>query len=101
MGIKPFVELGFTPDAMKTSDRQIFYWKGNTSHPIRSSGPPLVDAFVRHLQQRYGKAEVRSWYLRSVERAEPRRLLGKGRPEGLFRALRPDVRAPSRRSTRR
>src|SRR3954470_17939666 len=25
MGIKPFVELGFTPDAMKTSDQTIFW----------------------------------------------------------------------------
>jgi xylan 1,4-beta-xylosidase len=33
IGIKPFVELGFTPEAMKTSDNSIFYWKGNTSHP--------------------------------------------------------------------
>jgi hypothetical protein len=33
MGIKPFVELGFTPDAMKSSDQTIFWWKGNTSHP--------------------------------------------------------------------
>src|SRR5215207_3994545 len=28
MGIKPFVELGFTPQAMKTSEDKIFYWKG-------------------------------------------------------------------------
>lgn len=62
MGIKPFVELGFTPEAMKTSDNSIFYWKGNTSHPDHAQWGPLVDAFVRHLQQRYGKEEVRSWF---------------------------------------
>lgn len=62
MGIKPFVELGFTPDAMKTSDQTIFYWKGNSSHPKHAQWGPLVDAFVRHLQQRYGKEEVRSWF---------------------------------------
>ena len=33
-GIRPFVELGFTPEAMKTSNLNIFYWKGNTSHPL-------------------------------------------------------------------
>ena len=32
-GIKPFVELGFTPEALKTSDNSIFWWHGNTSHP--------------------------------------------------------------------
>ncbi|WP_371763218.1 beta-xylosidase [Massilia sp.] len=62
MGIKPFVELGFTPEAMKTSDNSIFYWKGNTSHPKPELWAGLVDAFVRHVQQRYGKEEVRTWF---------------------------------------
>ncbi|WP_425479843.1 GH39 family glycosyl hydrolase, partial [Xanthomonas maliensis] len=30
--IRPFVELGFTPGALKSSEQTIFYWKGNTSH---------------------------------------------------------------------
>lgn len=62
MGIKPFVELGFSPRALKTSDNSIFYWKGNTSHPDRAAWRALVDAFVRHLRSRYGEEEVRSWY---------------------------------------
>ncbi|GGA38664.1 GH39 family glycosyl hydrolase [Dyella nitratireducens] len=62
MGIRPFVELGFTPEAMKTSDQHIFYWKGNTSHPVLSKWTALVDAFVRHLEQRYGQQQIRSWY---------------------------------------
>jgi xylan 1,4-beta-xylosidase len=62
IGIKPFVELGFTPHDMKTSDQTIFYWKGNTSHPIPERWAGLVDAFVRHMQERYGKDEVRSWF---------------------------------------
>ena len=62
MGIKPFVELGFTPDAMATSKQTIFYWKGNTSHPEPRAWRALVDAFVRHLRSRYGAEEVRSWY---------------------------------------
>lgn len=60
--IKPFVELGFTPDALKTSDNSIFYWKGNTSHPKPEGWKALVDAFARHIEARYGQAEVRSWY---------------------------------------
>jgi len=61
-GIKPFVELGFTPEALKTSDSSIFWWKGNTSHPNREMWRDLVDSFVRHLEQRYGSEQVRSWY---------------------------------------
>lgn len=62
MKVKPFVELGFTPDAMKTSNRTLFYWKGNTSHPQPAKWTALVDAFARHLIDRYGAEEVRSWY---------------------------------------
>lgn len=62
MGIRPFVELGFTPEAMKTSDQRIFYWKGNTSHPDPAKWSALIDAFARHLQQRYGRDEIRRWY---------------------------------------
>jgi len=62
IGIKPFVELGFTPEAMKTSDNQIFYWKGNTSHPDPKLWKGLVTEFLRHIEQRYGKSEVQSWF---------------------------------------
>jgi xylan 1,4-beta-xylosidase len=60
--IKPFVELGFTPKALATSQNSIFYWQGNTSHPKPDGWRDLVDAFVRHIEQRYGKADVRAWY---------------------------------------
>ncbi len=62
MGLKPFIELGFTPAAMKSSDQTIFYWKGNTSHPEPKAWSNLIDAFVRHLRARYGEQEVRSWF---------------------------------------
>jgi xylan 1,4-beta-xylosidase len=61
-GIRPFVELGFTPQSMATSPQTIFYWKGNTSHPVPAAWRDLIDAFVRHIQSRYGAAEVRQWY---------------------------------------
>jgi xylan 1,4-beta-xylosidase len=60
--IKPFVELGFTPTAMKTSENKIFYWEGNTSHPQPDAWRDLVDAFARHVEERYGLKEVRTWF---------------------------------------
>jgi len=60
--IRPFVELGFTPKALATSENSIFYWHGNTSHPVPSGWKDLVDNFIRHLEQRYGAAEVRTWF---------------------------------------
>lgn len=61
-GLRPFVELGFTPEALKTSDASIFYWHGNTSHPELAGWRDLVGAFVRHVRARYGEEEVRRWY---------------------------------------
>jgi len=60
--IKPFVELGFTPKALATSQSSIFYWQGNTSHPKLDGWRDLIDAFVRHIETRYGQEEVRSWF---------------------------------------
>jgi xylan 1,4-beta-xylosidase len=60
--IKPFVELGFTPKAMATSNNKIFYWEGNTSHPEPTAWKALIDAFIRHVEERYGQAEVRTWF---------------------------------------
>ncbi len=60
--IEPFVELGFTPNAMKTSDNKVFYWQGNTSHPVPAAWRDLIDAFIRHIEKRYGQAKVRNWF---------------------------------------
>jgi xylan 1,4-beta-xylosidase len=59
--IKPFVELGFTPKAMASSENHVFYWNGNTSHPDPAAWKDLIAAFVRHIESRYGQEEVRSW----------------------------------------
>lgn len=60
--IRPFVELGWTPAVMRTSEQQLFYWKGNTSHPDPTMWRDLVSAFVTHVRARYGAGEVRGWY---------------------------------------
>ena len=60
--IRPFVELGFTPKVLATSENSIFYWKGNTSHPKPEGWRDLIDAFIRHIETRYGRDEVRTWF---------------------------------------
>lgn len=60
--IKPFVELGFTPKALATSGNSIFYWRGNTSHPKLEGWHDLIQAFIHHIEDRYGKDDVRSWF---------------------------------------
>ena len=60
--VKPFVELGFTPKALASSQNSVFYWQGNTSHPDPTGWRDLVAAFIRHIEARYGREEVRTWY---------------------------------------
>jgi xylan 1,4-beta-xylosidase len=63
IGMKPFVELGFMPDALASGSKTIFWWKGNVTPPRdMNKWADFIRAFVLHEQERYGDAEVRSWY---------------------------------------
>jgi xylan 1,4-beta-xylosidase len=63
-GVRPFVELSFMPKDLASQDVRHTFWY----HPVIS--PPkdyrrwddLIEAFARHLVERYGVAEVRRWY---------------------------------------
>lgn len=68
-GVKPLVELGFMPEALSTHPEP--YRHNFPQGPIFTGWayPPkdyqkwseLVFQFVRHLRQRYGEAEVKTW----------------------------------------
>lgn len=63
IGIKPFVELGFMPSAMASGTKTIFWWRGNVTPPRDyAQWGRLVEALTRHWTERYGRAEVASWY---------------------------------------
>jgi hypothetical protein len=82
--IKPFVELGFTPKALATSQNRqhVASEPGRLARSCRCLHP----AHRRALRKRRGSHLV----LRSLERAQPLRFLGRRRPESILRALRPD-----------
>jgi xylan 1,4-beta-xylosidase len=62
LGMKPFVEIGFMPHDLASGTKTIFYWKGNGSPPKDwSKWADFMTAFARHLEARFGVAEVRSW----------------------------------------
>jgi len=62
IGMKPFVELSFMPHDLATSEKTIFYWKGNGSPPKDyGKWADFIAAFTRHLETRYGQAEVARW----------------------------------------
>ncbi len=63
-GIKPFVELSFMPRKLaKNLTPHPFWYKPLPSPPNdRAKWGALVEAFTRHLLDRYGSAEVEQWY---------------------------------------
>ncbi len=62
-GLKPVVELSFMPAALASGKATIFFYRGNTTPPahIRQWGD-LIHALARHLEKRFGRHQVRSWY---------------------------------------
>jgi xylan 1,4-beta-xylosidase len=63
IGMKPFVELSFMPNALASGSKTIFWYRGNVTPPKdMKKWADLIRAFVLHEQERYGDAEVRTWY---------------------------------------
>jgi xylan 1,4-beta-xylosidase len=61
--MKPFVELGFMPEALASGRRTVFWWKGNITPPKDyDKWNGLIKNLVQHWTERYGKDEVRTWY---------------------------------------
>lgn len=63
-GIKPFVELSFMPRKLAANlTPHPFWYKPLPSPPNNpEKWSALIEAFTKHLEDRYGPAEVRDWY---------------------------------------
>jgi len=63
-GVRPFVELSFMPRQLARRDiRQSFWYRPVVSPPKDyRRWDALIDAFARHLLERYGIDEVSQWY---------------------------------------
>lgn len=63
MGVRPFVELSFTPSKLAGGEKTIFFWRGNVTMPKKlEEWEALVRAFTRHVTERYGKEEIKTWF---------------------------------------
>jgi xylan 1,4-beta-xylosidase len=63
IGMKPFVELSFMPEALASGDKTVFHYRGNITPPKDYSvWATLIGKLVAHWVERYGLAEVRSWF---------------------------------------
>jgi xylan 1,4-beta-xylosidase len=63
IGMKPFIELGFMPGQLASGPHTIFWWRGNVTPPKDyAKWEAFIAAFTRHVTERYGADEVRTWY---------------------------------------
>ncbi|HEX8017098.1 MAG TPA: glycoside hydrolase, partial [Flavobacterium sp.] len=61
--MKPFVELGFMPNALASGSETIFWWKGNVTPPKDyKKWEDLIRNLTEHFTERYGAEEVKTWY---------------------------------------
>ena len=63
IGMKPFIELGFMPDALASGTTTCFHYKANVTPPADyGQWEALIAALTWHLVDRYGIDEVRTWF---------------------------------------
>ena len=61
-GLEPFLELGFMPEKLASSEQTLFYWKAHTVPPKdMAEWQRLVKETLKHLAQRYGWERVETW----------------------------------------
>ena len=62
IGMKPFVELGFTPGVLASGKKTVFRYEANITPPKDyKQWAMLIDRLVRHWIDRYGEKEVAQW----------------------------------------
>lgn len=63
IGMKPFIELGFMPSCLASSEDTCFHYKGNITPPKDyTMWYDFIQSFTSHCVERYGMDEVRSWF---------------------------------------
>jgi xylan 1,4-beta-xylosidase len=63
IGMKPFIELSFMPQALASGSTTIFHYRANVTPPRSyEEWGGLIRTLTAHLVARYGIQEVRSWF---------------------------------------
>lgn len=63
IGMRPFVELSFMPEALASGDTTVFSYRGNVTPPKDyDQWAALIKKLTAHWVERYGAAEVRTWF---------------------------------------
>lgn len=63
IGMRPFIELSFMPNAISSGSDTVFKYKGNITPPRKyDDWETLVNKLVQHWIERYGLPEVKRWF---------------------------------------
>lgn len=63
IGMRPFMELSFMPNAIASGNDTVFHYKGNVTAPKDyGDWETLIHKLVEHWMQRYGLPEVSQWF---------------------------------------
>jgi len=63
IGIKPFIELSFMPEALASGTKTVFHYRGNITPPNSyEEWGRLCGELAAHLVERYGIDEVEQWF---------------------------------------
>ena len=102
-GVKPYVELGFMPEALSTQPQPYQHaWrpglnnlKTGWAYPPKDYGKweELVYQWVRHCIDRYGRDEVKAWYFETWNEANLSQYYWGGTREEFFKLHDTSVRA--------
>ena len=62
IGMRPFVELSFMPEALASGGKTVFHYKANVTPPKDyRQWATLMEKLARHWVERYGIDEVKEW----------------------------------------
>ena len=63
IGMKPFVELSFMPEALASGGKTVFHYHANVTPPKDyEQWATLMEKLARHWVERYGITEVKEWF---------------------------------------
>jgi xylan 1,4-beta-xylosidase len=63
IGMRPFVELSFMPEALASGSTKVFSYQANVTPPRNyREWSTLIHKLASHWAERYGLSEIREWY---------------------------------------
>lgn len=88
IGVRPFVELSFMPDALASGSETAFHYRANVTAPSDSNEwATLIGKLVRHWIDRYGAEEVGKWFF-EVWNEPNLTVFGTGKQDDYFKLYR-------------